>query len=54
MRHLRITIAAIILGILLSAGVAYTACTTTTYIINGQIMTCVTCCFGSHCTVNCF
>lgn len=32
---------------------AYAACSTHTYVINGRLVTCTTCCTGSHCTTNC-
>ena len=44
----------LVLAILTSTMPAWAACTTTTYIINGKVMTCTTCCFNGNCTVNCF
>jgi len=46
---------AFVLGILaFTAGPAFASCTTHTYFINGKMITCTTCCFGSNCTTNCF
>lgn len=36
------------------AGSVYAACTTHTYIVNGRMVTCTTCCYGGNCTTNCF
>jgi len=36
------------------AGTVYAACTTHTYIINGKMVTCTTCCYNGNCTTNCF
>jgi hypothetical protein len=46
----------IAVGVLFSlvAGVAYSACSTHTYMINGRMVTCTTCCFGGNCNTNCF
>jgi len=35
------------------AGLAY-ACSTHTYILNGKVVTCTTCCAGQNCTTNCW
>ena len=32
---------------------AWAECTTTTYIINGKMTMCVSCCTGETCTVTC-
>ena len=36
------------------ANVAYAACSTHTYTVNGKFITCTTCCYGGNCTTNCF
>ncbi len=36
------------------ASAAWAACSTHTYMINGKIVTCTTCCYGNNCTTNCF
>ena len=33
---------------------AAAACRTHTYMMNGQMVTCMTCCFGSTCNTTCF
>ena len=39
---------------LLTASVgAYAACTTNTFIYDGKITTCTSCCFGGNCTTTC-
>ena len=47
---------ALILSVALAASplVAWAACSTHTYFINGKMVTCTTCCYGSNCTTNCF
>lgn len=35
------------------AGAAYASCTTHTMIVNGKVITCMTCCYGSNCTTTC-
>lgn len=35
------------------ATAAWAACTTHTYIVNGRMVTCTTCCFGNNCTTTC-
>lgn len=44
------------IGLLFSlvASVAYAACSTHTYFVNGRYVTCTTCCYGSNCNTNCF
>ncbi len=34
-------------------GAAHAACTTQTYVLNGRIVYCTTCCMGGSCTTNC-
>lgn len=36
------------------ANVAYASCSTHTYIVNGKMVTCTTCCYYGNCTTNCF
>lgn len=36
-----------------TAGAAYAACTTHTFIQGGRMVTCTTCCSFGHCTTNC-
>jgi hypothetical protein len=46
---------AVILAVgLMVAGVAYAACTTHTYFVNGRMVMCQTCCYGSSCTTTCY
>ena len=47
---------ALILSVALAASplVAVAACATHTYFVNGKMVTCTTCCYGSNCTTNCF
>jgi hypothetical protein len=40
-------------GMLIS-GVAYAACTTHTYFVNGRVVMCQTCCWAGNCTTSCF
>ena len=42
-----------ILGMAMLPAVAYASCTTNTYIVNGRVTTCTTCCTGSYCTTTC-
>jgi len=42
------------LGVLAWHADAHASCTTTTYIINGRVTMCQTCCYGGACTVSCF
>ena len=35
-------------------GPALANCTTTTYMMNGRMVTCTQCCYFGNCTVNCF
>ena len=49
MKRLILALAAL-LGL---SAAAYAACTTHTYIVNGRMMTCTTCCTGSSCTTTC-
>ena len=39
---------------LVFAGAAYAACTSHTYMVNGRMLTCQTCCYGNNCTTTCF
>jgi hypothetical protein len=39
---------------LLFTGAAYAACTTHTYMVNGKMLTCTTCCYNGNCTTSCF
>lgn len=32
---------------------AFAACTTQTFVINGRVVSCLTCCYGGHCTTTC-
>jgi len=32
----------------------YAACSTHTYFVNGRVVTCTTCCYGTNCTTNCY
>jgi hypothetical protein len=41
-----------VVGMLIS-GVAYAACTTHTYFVNGRMVICTTCCTGSFCNTSC-
>ena len=44
----------IVLALLaLLSDTAWAECTTTTYIINGKMTMCVSCCDGETCTVTC-
>jgi hypothetical protein len=36
------------------APAAWAGCMTRTYYINGEMITCSSCCYGSYCTVNCY
>ena len=38
----------------ISPVLAWAACTTHSYWVNGKYTTCTTCCFGSNCTTNCY
>lgn len=42
------------LAMLLQTVPAYAACVTYTINSGGRLVTCTKCCFGNHCTVNCF
>lgn len=43
-----------ILILLSGATVAY-ACNTYTYVVNGKVVTCTSCCYGNgNCQVNCY
>jgi len=33
---------------------AYAACTTSTVWVGNRVVICQSCCFGNHCTVNCY
>lgn len=45
---------AIIAAVLLTvSGVVYAACSTSTYIYNGKMVVCTTCCAGTSCTTTC-
>lgn len=35
------------------AGVAYAQCVTNTYMVNGRVTICTTCCYGANCTTTC-
>jgi len=35
------------------ANVAYANCSTNTYIVNGKVMVCTTCCYYGNCTTTC-
>jgi hypothetical protein len=46
-----------VLATLAAMGVAtsvYAACSTHTYMVNGKMMTCTTCCNYGNCTTTCF
>ena len=46
-----------VIAALAAMGVAtsvYAACSTHTYVVNGKMMTCTTCCYNGNCTTNCF
>lgn len=43
-----------ILGMAIFPAIAYAACTTSTYYINGKYTTCTTCCTGSYCNTTCY
>ena len=50
-----IGVIAVTVALLAWAGEVQAACTYTTYVLpNGTVVTCSTCCYGNHCTVNCF
>jgi len=34
-------------------GAAEASCAYQTYVINGRMITCMTCCYGTQCTTNC-
>ena len=34
--------------------VAVANCTTQTFIVNGKVMICTTCCYGVNCTTTCY
>ena len=38
----------------LSVSMVWASCVTNTYTMNGRMVTCTTCCYGSNCTTNCF
>jgi hypothetical protein len=42
------------LGIALITTGAWAQCSTHTYVMNGRMVTCTTCCYGSNCSTNCF
>jgi len=47
----------IVLAVLLAGAttVAYAACSTHTYMLNGKMVTCTTCCYGNgNCNTTCF
>ena len=50
--HMKAFILAVALAV--SPLVAVAACATHTYFVNGKMVTCTTCCYGSNCTTNCF
>lgn len=51
----KLTIGAVLtLAVMLQAAPAVAACSTYTIMNNGRYVTCTKCCFGNHCTVNCF
>jgi hypothetical protein len=39
---------------LTTATLVYANCTTSTYMYNGKMVVCQTCCYGGNCTTNCF
>lgn len=41
------------LALLAASTAAYAACSTHSYFLNGRLVTCTTCCTGSHCTTTC-
>jgi hypothetical protein len=45
---------ALALGLVLSTGVAYASCTTTTVMIDGTVTICTTCCYNGNCNVTCY
>lgn len=49
-----LSLAALAVVVLLQAAPALASCTYHTYTINGRMVTCSTCCFGSICNTNCF
>lgn len=42
------------IGLAATASLVWASCTTHTYWLNGRMVTCTTCCYGSNCTTNCF
>jgi hypothetical protein len=36
------------------ANVAYANCSTHTYMVNGKMLTCTTCCYYGNCTTTCY
>jgi hypothetical protein len=52
MRKFLATVLAVFAGAY--ANVAYAACSSHTYIVNGKMITCTTCCYYGNCTTNCF
>lgn len=44
----------IALAIISAPAVAYAACTTHTYIIDGKYTVCTTCCYNGNCTTTCY
>lgn len=50
----RMLILTIVLGLALGmAGPAWASCTTHSYVVDGRIMMCSTCCTFTHCTTTC-
>ena len=47
---------AIILAVALAVSplVAWAACSTHTYFVNGKVIICTTCCYSGNCNTNCF
>ena len=53
---LRTLSALLVLAVVLLAQVtpALASCTSHTYFLNGRIVLCTTCCYGSSCSTTCF
>jgi hypothetical protein len=45
--------AVVVLGLLAYHGQAQAACSVHTYFINGQLISCTTCCTGTYCNTTC-
>ena len=46
--------AMVAVGLLMGPGAALAACQTNTIMVGGRMVICTTCCYGSHCSTQCF